>query len=78
VTTAEERLAISNDPTTPSPFAPQPGICGHCGNADKVETQGHCYFCFSCGKITALDGKPIHGNGHFMANHGTLPVTNCF
>ena len=74
--TSEELLAISNDPSTPSPFPAQPGICGHCGNAD-VEMQGHCYLCLHCGKLTNLDGTPIKGNGHFRANYSpTLPEAN--
>jgi hypothetical protein len=75
--TSEELLKISNDPTTPSPFPQQPGICAHCGNADKVDMQAHWYSCLSCGKSTNFDGTPIKGNGHFRANYSTtLPEAN--
>jgi hypothetical protein len=74
--TSEELLAASNDPSTPSPFPAQPGICGHCGNAD-TEMQGHCVFCFHCGKTSNFDGTPIIGNAHFRANYSsTLPEAN--
>ena len=73
----EEALAISNDPTTPSPFKPTPGVCGHCGNAIVVESQGHAYLCHACGKWSDNSGNPIDGNPHALANVSeTFPWAN--
>lgn len=56
---------------------PQPEVCGHCHEAKNVEMQGQHLFCFDCGKVSNLDGTPVHGNAHYRANYSTtLPEAN--
>ena len=57
------------------PIEPQPEMCGHCGQ--DTEMNGHWLQCYSCGKLSNLDGTPIFGNGHFRANISTtFPEAN--
>ena len=75
--TQEAAAASAQDPTTPSPFKPNSGVCGHCGNADSLEPQSHFLFCYKCGGWSDVNGYPIQGNPHARANVSeTFPWAN--